>query len=184
MNIISLDLELNQAESGPKIIEVGAAIYKAKTGELVDIFKTFVDPNEPITERITALTGIKNSDVKNAPFVTDVYLTLKEFHKKNRCFKNPIVWGSGTRNDSGILHEESRVPDDNFMGFRVIDAKTLYQSIQIFNNKKVKGGLKKACDVTGIGWDEKFGPEHRALADAHNTFRIWHFLTKKFNCKF
>lgn len=181
MNIMSLDLELNQLDrKNPKIIQVGAAVYKVKDGELLGTFMVYVDPKESIIQEITNLTGIKDSDVEGAISVTDAYFRLKEFAKSHKAFKNSLVWGSGVRNDSSSLHQEAKVEEDNFMGFRVLDAKTLYQSLQIMNNDTVRGGLKKACDTYQIGWDDRFGPEHRALADAHNTFRIWHFMTKKF----
>lgn len=174
MNVISLDAEYNQPST--KTIEIGAAVYNSKSGELVDTFQIYVNPNEPIQPFITELTGIDDAKVATGVSILEAYEQLKAFHKKHKCFKNPILWGSGVRNDSGHIHTESGVKEENFMGFRVVDAKTLYQSIQIYNNKLVKGGLHKACDTVGIGWDNQFGPEHRALPDAHNTFRIWHHM--------
>jgi inhibitor of KinA sporulation pathway (predicted exonuclease) len=90
-----------------------------------------------------------------------------------------VLWGSGVRNDSDSIWRESKVEEENFMGFRVIDAKTLYQSLRIYRNEKVKAGLKTSCEELGIGWDQTYGKEHGALADAWNTYRLWFHLISK-----
>jgi inhibitor of KinA sporulation pathway (predicted exonuclease) len=178
MNILSIDIELNQLES-PKVIEIGAVVFKSRTGEVVETFQTYVNPKEPITEFITNLTGITNEEVTNAPSITEAYYLLKEFHKKHKCVRNCVLWGSGVRNDSYTIWQEAKVEEKNFMGFRVIDAKTLYQSLQMYSNGTVKGGLKKALEELGINWDHKYGKEHRALPDAYNTARVWSYLTER-----
>lgn len=187
MNILSLDCEYNQPSG--KTIQIGVAIFKAKTGQLIEKFETYVDPEEPISKGengqtdITALTGIKDSDVSGAPNIKDAYEIIKNLHKKHKCFKNPIVWGSGTRNDSQHIYEEAypteelRRQNPNFMGYRVIDVKNIFQSIQIYHNKTVRGGLAKTCEILDIGFE---GDPHRALNDAINTFRVWYHLIKDF----
>lgn len=180
MNILSIDCEY--AQPSGKTIQIGAAAFKARTGELLGTFEMFVDPGEEITEYITNLTGITNENVKGAPKILEAYLALKDFHRKHKCFKNAIVWGSGTRNDASVIHQEAyptkELQDENhnFLGFRVLDTKTLFQSMQVHNNKTVRGGLKATCDRLGIGFE---GQAHTALADAINTFRVWHFLVTK-----
>ena len=188
MNIMSLDAEYNQPSG--KTIQIGAAIFNSKTGQLIDKFESYVDPKEKINDgkdgntNIIELTGIKDSDVLGAPSIQEVYEMLKNFHKKIKCFKNPLVWGSGSSNDSQHIYNEVfqtielKKQNPNFMGHRVIDVKGLYQSIQIFNNNQVRGGLKTVCEKLNIGFE---GEAHRALNDAINTFRVWHFLIKKFN---
>ena len=181
MNIMALDAEYNQPSG--KTIQIGAAAYAARTGQLMGVYETYVNPGEPIQPFITGLTGIKDSDVSGAPTIQEAFKALSDFHKKHKCFKNPIVWGSGCRNDSSTIHQEANFRDDkgellpNFMGYRVIDVKSQYQSIQIFHNKLVRGGLENVCDMLKIGFE---GTAHTALADAKNTFRVWHFLNKQF----
>jgi len=188
VNIMSIDCEFNQPSG--KTIQIGAAIFNAHTGNLIDKFETYVDPGEPINNGenghcdIIQLTGITDFDVSGAPKIREAFLMLKEFKEKRQAFRNPLVWGMGERNDSDMMWKEAyptkaeRMENPNFMGHRVIDVKGLFQSIQIFNNKSVSGGLENICNkMLGIGFE---GDAHRALNDAINTFRAWHFMVKKF----
>lgn len=187
MNILSLDCEYNQPSH--KVIQIGAAVYAARTGQLQGTFQTYVNPGEPIADgssdkytNIVELTGITDKDVQDAPNALEAFLMLKEFHKKHKVFMNPLVWGAGVRNDSQLIHNEANgmLPEgqkiDNFMGYRVIDVKGLFQSIQIYHNKTVRGGLSPTCKKLGIGFE---GEPHRALTDAINTYRVWHYLIKQ-----
>lgn len=181
MNILSIDVEFNQPSR--KTIQLAGAVFDIKTGQLIEKFETYVNPHEPIAPFITELTGITDNDVSGAPDILDAYIMLKALHKKHKCFKNSLVWGSGVRNDSDAIYkeayptEESRIDNNNFMGYRVIDAKTVFQSIQLYHNKSFGGGLEKTCKTLKIGFE---GDPHRALNDAINTFRVWHFMVKKF----
>jgi len=174
--IMALDCEFNQPSR--KTIEIGAAVYDVRSAALVDRFQTYVDPGEPITPYITDLTTITDANVRGAPNIKEAFSALKSFHEKHQCFMNPLVWGSGVRNDSLALYEEAAPSEPNFMGFRVVDAKTLYQSVMMFENLKARGGLKDACERLGIGFE---GTSHTALADAMNTFRLWYYLVRMFH---
>jgi DNA polymerase III alpha subunit (gram-positive type) len=185
MNVTSLDLEMNKPSG--KIIQIGAAAYKARTGELIETFMTCVNPNEPIDPYITELTGITDADVKNAPQILEAYRMIEAFHKKHKCFMNPIVWGSGRSNDSLWLYDEAKPfigGEDNFFGHRVVDAKAVFQSLAMVKNVGVKAGVAKACSKLGLGWNCTYGPPHRALADASNTFRIWFHLVSRLGNQF
>jgi inhibitor of KinA sporulation pathway (predicted exonuclease) len=70
----------------------------------------------------------------------------------------------------------SNYEEDNFMGWRVVDAKTLYVSLQLFENGKYAGGLADSMKRLGLKFE---GDKHRALTDARNTFAIWYYLTRK-----
>lgn len=184
MNILSIDCEY--AQPSGKCIQIGAAAFKANSGELLATFDTFVNPFEPLTAFITELTTITDENVAGAPDILTAYIALRDFAKKHKTFKNPLVWGSGTRNDSLAIYREAyptqelQKENPNFMGYRVVDAKTVMQSIQIMHNKSVAGGLAKTCERLEIPFE---GKPHTALADAIMTFRVWHFLTKQFPVK-
>jgi inhibitor of KinA sporulation pathway (predicted exonuclease) len=182
MRIMSLDCEYNKPSGNT--VQIGAVAYHLPTGETLGVFNAYVNPKELISEEITKLTGVKDSDVTGAPTIREVYEDLRTFHKKHKCFKNPLVWGAGVRNDSQHIYEEAYPlashtinGPENFMGYRVLDVKSIYQSIQIFSNKTVSGTLEDVCNHVGIGFE---GDPHRALTDAKNAFRLWFYLMKKF----
>lgn len=59
------------------ITEIGAVRFKG--GEVIDVFETFVNPNMPIPENITKLTGIDDSMVKDAPSEKDAVKAFLDF---------------------------------------------------------------------------------------------------------
>ena len=179
MNVMSIDVEFNQPSR--KVIQIGAAAYEPKSGMLLDRMEIFVNPNEPIEPFIIGLTGIRDQDVKNGHTIIQAYEELRSFAKKNKVFQNPLVWGSGIRNDSQAIWEQTGLDGENFMGFRVLDVKTIFQSVQLYNDGRHGMGLEECCAKLGIGFE---GSTHTALADAMNTFRVWHFLMRNFNDTF
>lgn len=62
-----------------RVIEVGA--IRVVNGEVVDRFNSLINPGVEVPEFITELTGIKNSDVENAPAFVDVREELLEFFR-------------------------------------------------------------------------------------------------------
>ena len=57
------------------IIEIAAVKYSS--GEKIDVFSSLIKPEEPIDEYVTALTGITNEMLKNAP---DISEGIKNFY--------------------------------------------------------------------------------------------------------
>lgn len=184
---MALDIELNQPSR--KTIQIGAAVFNVRNAALIERLEIYVNPLEPVSEPITQLTGITTKDVENGLTIAQAYEELKKLHAKHKCFRNPLVWGSGTRNDSSHIYDEyveymkefhpsESYDAENFMGFRVLDAKTVYQSVQLFENSKHGGGLKDSMKRFGLAFE---GQEHTALADAINTFRFWYYLMRIFH---
>lgn len=60
-----------------EIIEI--AMLKYASGVEVDRYTTFVKPSEDISNEVTALTGITNDDVKNAPSIKDISEQITAF---------------------------------------------------------------------------------------------------------
>ena len=75
---VAFDIEttgLNEKED--RITEIGAVILA--DGEIKGTFNTFVNPERPIPENITKLTGITDSDVANAPSEHDGVKAFLDF---------------------------------------------------------------------------------------------------------
>lgn len=60
-----------------KITEIGAV--KVKDDEVIDVFSTFVDPEIPIPQKITDLTGITDEMVAGAPKTKEAVQSFLEF---------------------------------------------------------------------------------------------------------
>jgi DNA polymerase III epsilon subunit family exonuclease len=75
---VVLDLETTGAKAPPcKITEIGA--YKVKQGRIVGEFHSLVNPETPIPEFITSLTGISDEMVAGAPRFRDLSIELLDF---------------------------------------------------------------------------------------------------------
>ena len=61
------------------ITEIGASLYRG--GEIVENFGTYVNPEMPIPENITRLTGITDEMVKDAPLIDEVMPEFLDFCK-------------------------------------------------------------------------------------------------------
>ncbi len=60
-----------------EIIEIGAV--RVENGIIISRFQTYVKPFKRIPSNITALTGITESDVKNAPRIEDAIVKFLDF---------------------------------------------------------------------------------------------------------
>ncbi len=75
---VVVDLETTGLEpEKDEIIEIGAIRYR--DGKEVETFEQLINPERPISDFITRLTGISDKDVKNAPLIQDVFFQLERF---------------------------------------------------------------------------------------------------------
>ncbi len=174
----SLDLELNQPSG--KIIQIGAVFGKLQTGEILETFSRFIKIDEPLSERISKLTGIKESDLAGGISLEVAYMELANLHIHHKSFMNPIVWGGG---DSIAIRRELEAKDLDFFkernfcfGRRWIDVKSIYQMYRFANGLKMQSGLGKSMGRFGIQFR---GKKHNATDDALNTFRLAQLLVQK-----
>lgn len=75
---VSLDLEttgLNPKQD--KMIEIGAV--KVLKGKIVDTFATFVNPGRALSDKVKELTGIREEDLQEAPYIEDCIGTFLDF---------------------------------------------------------------------------------------------------------
>jgi inhibitor of KinA sporulation pathway (predicted exonuclease) len=170
MKLTAFDLELNQPSG--KIIQIGAVVGDTLTGEISQRLSIFVNPGEPLAERIGELCGIRQEQLDQGQTLYDAYLEIKKFHTKYSDFINPVTWGGG---DSQTLRDQlGEISTAWCFGRRWIDAKTLYASMIIARDDQTpRGGLKDSMKSLGLTFK---GREHDALDDAENTFKIYHHM--------
>lgn len=178
-NYLALDLELNNKNDGarPKIIEVGIAIGSPVGGaEAIYTHNWYLNPEEPITPEITALTGITDAMVQTQSVSHETLAQeLGGIIEKYECFVNPITWGQG---DAEELRREIRERNIAFpyFGRRIFDVKTLHCFNQIVKGKTPAGGLRSAMSSHKFPFQ---GTPHRAKDDALNTLRFFFHLLYK-----
>lgn len=136
----------------------------------------YLDPEEPIDEFITELTGIDDTiiDLDAVPYQTFVD-ELLEIIKQYNCFVNPVQWGQG---DSQCLKNELRLRNIDFpvFGRRDIDVKQLCVFQSIVEGKKTSGGLKSYLARYKVNFE---GTPHRADWDAYNTLKLFFALIER-----
>ncbi len=174
MNIVSLDLELNNLNDQPKIIEIGLSIGNLETREILDTKSILVDPREEITDYITNLTGITNDMVKNAPDIWDAYREMVRYLNLFSTMKQPIVWGAGDiralKNEVDTLLNPTI---DWPFGYTEMNVKCIVQAIKAANGDSTQGGLKQSLRYFNVKAE---GPYHRANVDAENTLKLYFHL--------
>jgi inhibitor of KinA sporulation pathway (predicted exonuclease) len=178
----SLDLELLNKQDGtvPKIIQVGIAIASPVTPQDIKTYSWYLNPEEPITEFISKLTGITDEIIQEKSVSHETVASeLGDILKENQVFVNPICWGGNNKfSDASELKDEftQRNIDFPFFGRRVVDVKTLYVFNQMVQGKSPSGGLRKSMISYGLDF---LGTAHNAEYDALNTLRFFFYFLER-----
>lgn len=172
-NFLALDLEMNQPSG--KVIEVGVAIGNVTDG-MLEMRSWYVDPQEPIDEHITQLTGIDDERISSSAVpLSQVAEDLSSLVTRYSCFVNPVQWGGG---DADVLRKEFRLAEVPFphFGRREIDVKTVCGYLSMVEGRRPSGGLKSHLGRYGLSF---VGTPHRAGDDARNTLELWFTLIRR-----
>lgn len=99
--ITVLDLETTgMSPLYSRIIEIG--IVKIQDMKITGSYKSFINPGCEIPYQITRLTGIKNEDVCNAPFIDEIIPDIQQF------LGDTIICGHNLQFDIGFLNAAFR----------------------------------------------------------------------------
>lgn len=147
-----------------KIIEIGAV--KVRNGEIVDVFDTYVDPECPIPDNITALTSIDDSMVNGAPTID---AALPMFYDFIGDCKLLIAHNAGF--DTSFIRHNAKLLNMDF-GFSYLDTVALsrFLNTDIKNHK-----LDTVAKYFGL---EDFH-HHRACDDADILAKIYFAMIGK-----
>lgn len=155
------------AGSVPEMIEIGAVKVTDQL-EIVEEYRSMVQPlnMDGMTENVFAISGLRTSDVKDAPLWKDQWEKFAEFtqFKKIRLaawstwFDMPVLSRAYSRARLGFPHGESPV-----------DLPSIVYAYAAMRGGTFPGfGLTAVCNSLGIERKTK----HRALADAHDAVRV------------
>jgi len=176
-NFVVIDLETTGLDpTTDKIIEIGVIRYV--NGEEKETFESLVNPDVPIPDFITKLTGITDADVSSSPVIDDIFDSLSTF-----IGNSPII-GHQINFDAAFIeyHLRNKYNDfsnwDNdaqrFKYLTNIRMDTLFLS-RIFLPFLHRFKLGTVAAYFGIDLERA----HRAIDDARATARIFLELTER-----
>lgn len=168
--LIILDLEATcWAETKltfkPEIIEIGAVKVDLKTNQILDTFDALVRPtlNPELSDFCTNLTGITTDMVKGSEYFWQVYPKFVRWAGS----KNKGLIGAWGDYDGRALRRDVTLHNlDWELTERYLNISHFY----LLKKGGKKRGLLQASQESGIEFE---GPQHRALADALVTAKIF-----------
>ena len=159
--IVAIDLEttgLNAQED--RIIEIGAVKFRGD--EVIDSYRTLIDPERPIPPRVTAITGIRSQDVSGAPKIEDVLADVIRF-----VGDHPIL-GHNVGFDIEFLRQNG-APFDN-------PSLDTYELASVLLPTTPRYNLNALMQEMNLVVDGDF---HSALTDATATAKLYTALWEK-----
>lgn len=155
-----------------KTIQIGAVCLDGKTGTVVSMYRSYVNPYETLDPRIIELTGITQNNVDESQGLETVLREFWAWTKESGCSKTMVVWGS----DDKWIRADSAKCGIEVPRFKVIDLKAV--SVLLRNalpTGKQTGGLGATLDAFGVPFR---GRPHDALNDAVATADLaYKFIT-------
>ena len=140
------------------ITEIGAV--KLQDGKIVDRFSTFVNPEKPISDEITKLTGITDEMVADAPLIQDILPKFMEF-----C-GDAVMVAHNASFDMGFIRTKAEKKCGMEIKNTVLDTLELSRTL-LPELKKHK--LNLICDHLGVSLEG----HHRAVNDAEATAEVF-----------
>lgn len=109
--VVAIDLETTGLDAQKdKIIEIGAV--RMQEGKILEEYATLINPDIPIPDRTTLLTGIKPQDVLGAPRIQDVIDELQAFVGDAPIVGHSVGFDLSFLNRQGLF--EKNIPLDTY----------------------------------------------------------------------
>ena len=153
-------IDVETTGRGNKITEI--SIFKYDGKQVVDEFTSLVNPEALIPDYITALTGIDNAMVANAPTFADIAVQVLSITE------NTIFVAHNVNFDYNVIRNEFKSLDINFTRRKLCTvrlSRTLFPGFRSYS-------LGKLCDSLNIDLVDR----HRARGDAEATVTLFEKL--------
>jgi ATP-dependent DNA helicase DinG len=159
--VVDLEMTGSDFDGDNRIIQIGCAFVE--NGKIVDTFQSKVNPQRPIPEGITKLTGITDEQVQNAPKFNDI---VDEVYRK---LVDAVFVAHNVEFDFPFLNQElvrSGYPE---LDVQAIDTVSLSQIVFSFT----KGyRLRDLTSYLKIEHDDPHSADSDAVATAHLLIEI------------
>ncbi len=166
-DIIVFDIETTGLNSQhDRITEIGA--IKVRGLQIIDEFRTFVNPHMSIPHEISELTGITNAMVEDAPDEDDAIRDFMKF-----CGDDPVLVAHNAGFDTSFVNQSCKRSNIKF-DYKYIDTVVLCKSALPSLNKHKLDVIAKHLKLG------KF-EHHRAIDDARILAKIYITLVNKLN---
>ena len=167
---VVLDLETSGGAPhlGAGITEIGAV--KVQGGVHIDTFTTLVNPRHPIPSYITALTGIDDDLVNDAPSIDFVLPDLFEFLGDEKT----VFVAQNAPFDLSFLKAAAKLHGHEWPAFRVLDTAILARRA-LTREEAPNCKLGTLAQIFGA----EVTPNHRALDDAKATVDVLHGIFER-----
>ena len=144
------------SSSGHRVTEVG--MVKVRNGEIIDRWQSLINPQRSIPRHITALTGISNDMVADAPIFADVSERIKMF------LEGAIFVAHNVNFDYGFMRREFERLDVAFRCPKLCTVRLARKHLP----GQPSYSLGKLCQALQI----PLAQHHRALHDAEAAAQI------------
>jgi DNA polymerase III epsilon subunit family exonuclease len=167
---VVLDLETSGGAPhlGAGITEIGAV--KIQGGEHLGYFSSLINPGHSIPSYITALTGIDDGLVANAPSINEVLPDLFEFFED----ESTIFVAQNAPFDLSFLKAAARLHGHPWPAMRVFDTAIIARRA-LTRDEAPNCKLGTLAQIFGA----EVTPNHRALEDAKATVDVLHGLFER-----
>ena len=139
------------------ITEIGAV--KIVGGKIVDRFSSFVNPGEPIPDKITQLTSITDEMVKGAPLISSVLPVFLEF-----C-KDSVLVAHNASFDVSFIKQKAQDME--------IELDVTYVDTLAMSRAQLVGLGKFTLDNAAKALNVSLNHHHRAIDDAECTALVF-----------
>lgn len=165
---VVIDVETTGLDpSHDKIIEVAA--LKIQDSKVVDSYSSLINPEFPISDFITKLTGITNEQLENAPSAYNVLNELDAF------IGHDILVGHNVNFDINFLYDSFIRYFDKPLSSNFVDTLRL-------SKKYFKNAPSHKLSLLAKYLDIDVGVSHRALDDCVTTNRLYTKLLEASKC--
>lgn len=167
--VIDLETTGGAPHLGAAITEIGAV--KVRSGVTLDEFNSFVDPQHPVPSYITALTGITDEMLFQAPTINHIFPSLLEFLGEA---DNTVLVAQNAPFDLSFLTFAARTHGFPWPKFPVLDTAIIARKV-LTRDEVPNCKLGTLAEFFGTATT----PNHRALDDARATVDVFHGLLER-----